>query len=93
MASRNCKNIIALSRSGMESPHASSLKDELEGNGVKLTVYACDIGHREQLQSVLDLCAKSMPPIKGVIQSAMVIRVSCNEIVGGRDYADSTRTT
>ncbi len=93
MASRNCKYIIALSRSGMESPHASSLKEELEGNRIKLAVFACDVGHREQLQSVLSLCAESLPPIKGVIQSAMVIRVSSKDIIGGGEDADKHRTT
>lgn len=76
MVSRNCKNLIVLSRSGMKSTHAQSIKDELEGTGVKLAIYECDIGEVEQLRIVLESCSSAMPPIRGVIQSAMVIRVS-----------------
>ena len=76
MANRKCKNIILLSRSGMKNQSAQTLKDELEEMGVKLAVYACDVSNLEQLKQVLMLCAKEMPPIRGVIQSAMVIRVS-----------------
>ncbi|KAL8735751.1 MAG: hypothetical protein Q9166_000614 [cf. Caloplaca sp. 2 TL-2023] len=76
MASRDCKNIILLSRSGMKSAHAASVKYELDSKGVKLAVYECDVSDRLQLDSVLSLCTKEMPQIKGVIHSAMVIRVS-----------------
>lgn len=76
MASRNCKNIVVLSRSGLHNKNALLLKEELESLGVKLVGYACDIGNLEQLEKTLVLCAEEMPPFRGVIHSAMVIRVS-----------------
>ena len=76
MASRNCKHIVVLSRSGLKSKNAITLKEELESLGVKLVGYACDVGNLEQLQVTLRRCAEEMPPFRGVIQSAMVIRVS-----------------
>lgn len=76
MAGKNCKNIILISRSGMRSSGAQSLVDDLDTSGVKLKVYACDVGNEEELEWTLKLCLKEMPPIRGVIQSAMVIRVS-----------------
>ena len=76
MASRKCKNIILLSRSGMKNQNAQSLKNELERNNVKLAVYACDVSNFDQLKQTLISCEKEMPPIRGVIQSAMVIRDS-----------------
>lgn len=39
-------------------------------------IYACDVTDIRQLQSVLEDSAKSMPPVRGVIQGAMVLRVS-----------------
>ena len=76
MASRKCKTIVVLSRSGMKSQNAVILKEELESLGVKLVCYACDVGNLKQLEKTLRRCAEEMPPFRGVIQSAMVIRVS-----------------
>lgn len=52
------------------------LKEELESLGVKLVGYACDVANLKHLETTLKQCAKEMPPVRGVIQSAMVIRVS-----------------
>ena len=76
MVELSVRNIILISRSGMDNQNARSLVDELGQQGIKLAVYACDVGSHEQLQQTLGLCAKEMPPIRGVIQSAMVLRVS-----------------
>lgn len=76
MARKDCKNIILISRSGMQSADAQSLVDELATLGVKLQVYACDVSKAEELSQILQLCISEMPPIRGVIQSAMVIKVS-----------------
>ncbi|KAL8919077.1 MAG: hypothetical protein Q9208_006961 [Pyrenodesmia sp. 3 TL-2023] len=91
MIGRNCKNLIVLSRSGMKSTHAQSIKDELEGDGVKLAIHACDVGDAEQLQSVLNLCSNDMPPIRGVIQSAMVIRDNIIDKMTVEDYHAALR--
>ena len=76
MASRKCKYIVVLSRSGLKSKDAVILQEELESLGVKLVGYACDVGNLKQLEETLGRCAEEMPPFRGVIQSAMVIRVS-----------------
>ena len=76
MSSRKCKNIVVLSRSGLQSKNALLLREELENLGVKLVGYACDVGNLEQLEETLERCAEEMPPFRGVIHSAMVIRVS-----------------
>ena len=76
MAGKKCKNIILVSRSGMKASGAQSLMDELETLGVMLKIYACDVSNAEELGMVLKQCHIEMPPIRGVIQSAMVIKVS-----------------
>ena len=75
MASCKCKHIVVFSRSGMGGKNARSLAAELASSGVKLAVYACDVGDLYQLEQVLSRCEKEMPPIRGVIQAAMVIKV------------------
>lgn len=76
MASRKCKHIVVLSRSGLKSQIAVILKEEFESLGVKLVGSACDVGDLKQLEKTLRQCAEEMPPFRGVIHSAMVIRVS-----------------
>ena len=60
----------------MKSQNAVILKEELESVGVKLVCYACDVGNLKQLEKTLRRCAEEMPPFRGVVHSAMVIRVS-----------------
>ena len=76
MARKGCKNIIVISRSGIQSVGAQSLVDELATLDVKLQVYACNVSKAEELSQTLQFCISEMPPIRGVIQSAMVIKVS-----------------
>lgn len=76
MARRGCKNIIALSRSGVKSPSAKGLKVELEQIGVRVAIYACDVSNCEEVDRIVAICAQDLPQIKGVINAGMVIRVS-----------------
>jgi NAD(P)-dependent dehydrogenase (short-subunit alcohol dehydrogenase family) len=75
MAKSNVKNIIVLSRSGLGSEGAQELAAELEAQGVRLAAPICDIGDTEQVQAAIKECEKSMPPIRGVIQSALKLKV------------------
>ena len=59
----------------MESKNSRSLTAELASLNVKLAVYACDVGDYHQLEQTFRQCEKEMPPVRGVIQSAMVIEV------------------
>lgn len=76
MVERNLKNVILCSRSGPNSEAGKAISKELKEKGVNAAVYACDVSSATQLASVLKDCETKMPPIKGCIQSAMVLRVS-----------------
>lgn len=75
MARRGCKNIIALSRSGMKSASGKGLKENLDQIGVRVAIYACDVSNSEEVDRVVTVCAQDMPQIKGIINAGMVIRV------------------
>lgn len=75
MAGLRAKTIILLSRSGMESEGSHTFVKELERSGVTLVVHSCDVSNLEQLEIVLSHCARTLPPIQGVIQAAMVLKV------------------
>jgi KR domain-containing protein len=77
MVERGARNLILLSRSASsQNPGLESLIGELRSTGTKVLLADCDVADRPQLAKSLKDCGIQMPPIKGVIQAAMVLRVS-----------------
>lgn len=76
LANRGAKHLILLSRSGPCTTAAQELITELNGEGVNVEAPVCDIADEVALGSVLDECTRRMPPIRGCIQGAMVMKVS-----------------
>lgn len=64
-----------VSRSGPHGKGIQSLVDEMNTLGASLNVYSCDVADQEELKKVIDMDGASMPPVCGVIQAAMVLRV------------------
>ena len=75
MISRGVKYLILLSRSGAQSEAAIPLLEELKAKGAHVEAPACDVTIKDMLQKVLEDCAKTMPPVIGVIQGSMVLKV------------------
>ena len=69
---QGAKNLILLSRFGPRNEAARSFLQELGDQGVQVEVPACDIS---LLELVLAKLAPKMPPIKGCIQSSMLLKV------------------
>ena len=87
MVSRGVRNLILLSRSGAQSKNAVALIDDLKAKGAHVEAPACDVTKLDMLETVLQSCAKTMPPIKGVIQGSMVLSV-CSFYSATSIYAD-----
>ena len=68
------RNLCFISRSGKSSKGAGKVLEELALQGVRAQVYSCDISCNDDLERILQDCSEKMPPIKGVIQCAMVLR-------------------
>lgn len=76
MATRGARHLILLSRSGLRAPAAQALANELGQLGVRVAAPPCDVSDADALKSALAQCAdEGMPPIKGCVQAAMVLRV------------------
>jgi hypothetical protein len=75
MAERGAKNLVLLSRSGVTNEEERELVDSLRKQGTRVEVPLCDIADFGSLKETLDRVSRTMPPIKGSIQSAMVLRV------------------
>lgn len=72
---QGARHIVMASRSGPHAEGAQSLVDELNALGASLSIYSCDIANQDELKKIIDTDVASMPPICGVIQAAMVLRV------------------
>jgi len=74
MARRGARNFIFVSRHGASSQQASALLRELGAMGVNSAVLECDIADEAALSTALSGVLTSMPPLRGVIQGAMVLK-------------------
>ena len=77
MVSRNAKHFLLLSRSGAENNAvAQALIQRLRLAGVSIHTPRCDITDGLAVAQVFSESSESLPPIKGCIQGAMVLKVS-----------------
>ncbi|KAG8158415.1 hypothetical protein KVR01_011537 [Diaporthe batatas] len=74
MARKGAKHLILLSRSGPKSPAAAGTVADLQEQGVQVVTPLCDASSSDELHSVLLECMQKMPPVKGCINSAMVLQ-------------------
>ncbi|KAI1345755.1 hypothetical protein F5Y01DRAFT_320442 [Xylaria sp. FL0043] len=73
MAEHGARHIAFISRSGSGRQEAKDLLEKLKYLGVDARAYAGDIANRLRLREILEEMATTMPPIRGVIQGAMVL--------------------
>ena len=76
IADRGARNLILLSRSGRVTDEVTETLSLLRAKGCNVHICKCDVSQRAELRKMLDECASTMPPIKGVIQGAMTLDVS-----------------
>ena len=77
MIEHGARNLIFANRSGLAREDAKEVVQTLQDKGANVAVYPCDVCESAQLDNLIAQSSKSMPPIRGVIQSAMVLRVGC----------------
>ncbi|KAI1384387.1 ketoacyl-synt-domain-containing protein [Hypoxylon trugodes] len=73
MAAHGAKHLIVPSRSGATAPAAARLADSLSSSGVQLVTPKCNAGNGAELAALLEEVKQTMPPIRGVINCAMVL--------------------
>ncbi|KFY26739.1 hypothetical protein V493_03909, partial [Pseudogymnoascus sp. VKM F-4281 (FW-2241)] len=74
MVANGARNLIFVSRSGVSNDAARELVNTLMGKGVRVEVLKCDIADEVRLFDSLNAVLRTMPPVRGVIQGAMVLR-------------------
>lgn len=76
LVDRGARTLLLLSRSGAKGPEAMKFINSLQSKGARAIALACDICNESSLRKVLEEWQPQLPPIKGCIQAAMVLRVS-----------------
>ena len=74
LVKRGAKHLLLLSRSGSSAAVAVDLLHELRAQGIQVELPACDVSDVNALSKVLEETATKLPPIKGCIQGAMVLK-------------------
>lgn len=78
LISRGARNLIIMSRSAT-AEKISSLSEDVAQVGCRIYASQCDIADAESIRIAFDNCEKHMPPIRGIIQGAMVLQDSLVE--------------
>lgn len=76
MARKGAKHIILASRSSQVSDNVKTLVEGLAFEGTEVLVRQCDVAKQEDVAKLISECSRDLPPIRGVIHSAMVLCVS-----------------
>lgn len=68
------RNIAFVSRSRDSTAQAKAVIEDLSAGDVNIRAYRGDISDSASLLASMEHCSRDLPPIKGVIQMAMVLR-------------------
>ena len=80
MIRHGAKNLIFANRSGISKQEARDTVKTLRDRGAEVDVHSCDVSSAESFSQLLRESSTTMPPIRGVIQGAMVLKVSTLEV-------------
>lgn len=73
LAEHGARHLLLVSRSGPSAPNAAEAAAAIEAAGARALVRACDIEDREAVSRLMRECGTDLPPLAGVVHSAMVL--------------------
>lgn len=88
MARNGAQSLIFVNRSGLTNDKSQGTVRELMESGVQVTIRTCDISNETSVIRILHDVSKSTPPIRGLIQAAMVLKDVHIENMQLDDYLD-----
>lgn len=74
LANLGAKRLVTISRSGLDNQASKEIVEEMASRGVELTVHKGSVLDKDSLRAVSERCKGH--PIRGVIQSALVLQDS-----------------
>ena len=90
LADHGATHLAFFSRTDDIRPAAQKLLNQLKDRNVEAQVYVCDVSDPEALRKAIARIGKEMPPIKGVIQGAMVLRDGLFENMSYENWSQAT---
>ncbi|KAJ5314084.1 uncharacterized protein N7443_000968 [Penicillium atrosanguineum] len=86
MPSKGAKHLVLVSRSGASTELAQKTIHELTQNGATVEICRSDISSQESVEQALGPILTRMPPVRGVVYGAMVLRDTLFEKLTFEDY-------
>ncbi|KAI2643595.1 ketoacyl-synt-domain-containing protein [Xylaria nigripes] len=86
MVSRGARRIVLVSRSGRAVGKVRELIDEAEKFGAEIVVKRCDVSNPTDVEELVNIGLQGMPPIRGLIHGAMILRDVLFEKMTYDDY-------
>ncbi|KAF3038704.1 putative PKS-like protein biosynthetic cluster [Didymella heteroderae] len=80
---KSAKNLLIVSRNAEASPDVASMRMMAQADDCNLQIRSCDVGNEQKFLELLADVATTMPPIRGVINAAMVLQ---NSILDNMSY-------
>ena len=90
LADHGAKHLAFFSRTDDIQPAARKVLDQLGERNVEAKVYVCDVANLDALKKAVVRINNEMPPIKGVVQGAMVLRDGLFETMTFENWSQAT---
>lgn len=90
LAEHGAKHLAFFSRTDDVQPAAQKVLDQLRGQNVEAKIIVCDVTNSEALKRAVAQIGNEMPPIKGVVQGAMVLRDGLFETMSYENWNQAT---
>ncbi|KAJ0161416.1 Lovastatin diketide synthase LovF [Colletotrichum tanaceti] len=92
MIEHGARNLVLLSRSGSATGKVKVLVDEAAEEGAHVAVRACNVADKASVDQLFNAGLKGLPPVRGVIHGAMVLRDVLFEQMKFNDYVSVTES-
>ncbi|KAI0397011.1 ketoacyl-synt-domain-containing protein [Xylariaceae sp. FL0594] len=86
MVTRGARHLVLVSRGGSTTGKVKELVEELATDGAQVVVRKCDVANPADVEELVNFELEGMPPIRGVIHGAMVLRDVLFEKMTYDDY-------
>ncbi|EAU32451.1 hypothetical protein ATEG_07067 [Aspergillus terreus NIH2624] len=92
MVERGARHIVLLSRSGRMNSQLEKLIVESQTAGASIYVMPCDVGDQTAVTSLVTYLQATLPPIRGLVHAAMVLKDVLFEQMSFEDYQSVLRS-
>lgn len=91
MLTKGAKNLVLVSRHATTHPAAEEMRENAKLAGCRLELHDCDVADEKSLVQLLQDCSKRLPPIRGVVNAAMVLDDTVMERMQFEQWRNGTR--